>query len=97
MPSNETVELGNVDSVMFRCRHTSPEAVIGWLVNESSVGHFPDFTTGSINENGAVVVYTLTIPARSEYNGTKVVCEAFFRDGSPTEATPPATLKFRLG
>lgn len=68
---------------MLRCRHTSPGTIIGWRMNVlSPVSAFPDITTGFIIENGTVV-YTLSIPARSEYNGTEVVCLAVFRDGSP--------------
>ena len=89
------IELGSTGttSAVHRCRHTSQEAIIGWRVNASSPGLFPDITTGSINENGALV-YTLTIPARSEYNGTVVVCVALFTDGTPPESTPPATVIF---
>ena len=83
-------------SAVYRCRHTSPQAIIGWRVNGSSLVQFPDITTGSIDENGALV-YTLTIPARSEYNGTVVVCLALFTDGTPPESTPPATVTFIAG
>ena len=95
-PSSEIIELGSKIQVMCRCRHMSPEAVIGWRVNGSSVGQFPNITTSSNDENGARV-YSLTIPARSEYNMTEVVCQALFTDGSPTESTPPATLIFTAG
>ena len=92
------IELGStsITSAVHRCRHTSREAIIGWRVNGSLLGQFPDITTGSINENGALV-YTLTIPARSEYNGTVVVCVALFTDGTPSESTPPATVIFSAG
>ena len=88
--------LGSVELVDFRCRHQSPEAIIGWLVNGSSVGQFPDITIGSVTEDGTKV-YTLTIPARSEYNKTTVVCVALFVNGSPPESTPPTTLMFHTG
>ena len=39
-------------------------------------------------------VYTLTIPAEPQYNGTVVECLAIFFDGSPTEVTPIATILF---
>lgn len=93
VPSNEIyiINLGSVKQVVFRCRHTSSEAIIGWRVNGSSVVQFPNISSGSINENGNVV-YTLTIPTRSKYNGTMVVCVAHFIDGNPPESTPPATL-----
>ena len=82
-----------METVTYRCCHTSPEAIIGWTVNGSSAGLFPDITTGSAGESGTIV-FTLTIPARSEYNGTQVVCVAVFLDGSLTELTPPAILTF---
>ena len=91
VPFNEIINLGSVEQVVLRCRHTSSEAIIGWRVNGSTIGRFPDIISGSVNENGAVI-YTLTIPARSEYNGTVVVCIAIFMDGNPTESTPPAIL-----
>ena len=53
-----------MSAVHTRRHHTSPEAIIGWRVNGLSFRQFPDITTGSINEDGAIV-YTLTIPARS--------------------------------
>ena len=91
VPSNETINLRSMELVVFRCSHMSSEAIIVWLVNGSLGLYCPDITTGSISENGTPV-YTLIIPARSEYNGTEVVCVAVFTDGSPTETTPPATL-----
>ena len=92
------IELGStgITSAVHRCCHTSQEAIIGWRVNGSSPRLFPDITSGSIIENGTLV-YTLTIPARSEYNGTEVQCVAAFFDGSPTELTPPATVTFSAG
>ena len=59
-------------------------------------GHFPDITTGSVNETGTIV-NTLTIPASVEYNGTEVECVVVFLDGSPNELTPSATLTFHIG
>ena len=80
---------------VYRCRHSSSEAIIGWTVNGSSVGLFPDIISGSIRENGTLV-YTLIIPARSEYSETNVVCMAFFSNGS-FERTLPATLTIFVG
>ena len=37
-------------------------------------------------------VYTPTIPAEPQYNGTVVECVVVFFDGSPSEVTPAATL-----
>ena len=38
------------------------------------------------------MVFTLTITARPDYNGTEVVCVAIFDDGNPKEQTEPALL-----
>ena len=90
--------MGSGEPIVCRCLHTSPEAIISWLVNGSSLtsGLFPDIKTDSVVENGTIV-YTLTIPARSEYNRAEVECVAFFLDGSPTETTLPAILTIDPG
>ena len=87
-----TVKLGTVIPPS-RCRHTSSSAFINWLVNGLPVGRFPDIRSGSVNEDGNIV-YTLTIPAEPQYNGTVVECVAFFLDGSPPEVSSPATIIF---
>ena len=71
----------------------SPEAIIAWRVNRSSIVHFSDISTDSIREKG-VLVFTLTIPIRSEYSGIEVVCLAVFLNGSSIQTiqSPPATL-----
>ena len=96
-PVNITLLLGSVKEVaVFRCQHHSPDPYISWRVNGTSIRHFPDIIEGSIRENGTEVTNTLTIPARSEYNGTEVVCLAFSDDGS-REETPPAKLYVMRG
>ena len=75
---------------MFRCGYWSSSTRISWRVNGSSASQFPSIVIGSLIDNGNVV-NTLTIPARSEYNGTEVVCVAIFSNGSYKE-TFPATL-----
>ena len=86
------IEIGGEPAV-FRCRHVSVEAIIGWRVNGSSAVLFPDIELRSIRENG-VKMCTLSIPARSEYNETEVICQAIVRNGSQVvfESTPPAIL-----
>ena len=91
IPANITVELGTA-TPPYRCRHTSSGAIITWLVNNILLsGQFRDIRSLSINEDG-IIVYTLTIPAEPQYNGTVVECVAIFLDGSPTEVSPAATL-----
>ena len=95
-PSNETINLGSVELAVCRCRHTLQEAIIGWRINGLPADMFPDIVVGSLRENGNLV-HTLSIPARSEYNGTIVVCVALFTNGSPPESTPPASVIFYAG
>ena len=91
IPANVTIELGTA-LPPYRCQYTSSDAHISWRVNGSSSGLFPDIRSDSVNESGNMV-YTLTIPAEPQYNGTVVECVAFFLDGSfPTEVSPPATI-----
>ena len=95
VPSNETIELESVELVVCRCRHMLPNAVIGWTVNRKPVMQFPDITSSSVNESDTLV-YTLTIPAKLEFNETVVVCVAVF-DMFQFESTPPAKLIFHAG
>ena len=89
IPANVTVELRTA-TPPFRCHHTSSDADIIWRVNGSSVRRFPDIRSGSVNEDGNTV-YTLTIPAEPQYNGTAVECLAILFNGS-RETTPAATI-----
>ena len=98
-PSPMLLKLGREDKAVFRCRHLSSEAIIGWRVNGSPPGHgqFSIVTPSSVSENSNLV-YTLTIPARIEYNGTEVVCLAISLDGPlDLESTPPVALVIRTG
>lgn len=79
--------MGSEQEAVFRCRHRSTGAIIGWRVNETAVEIFSDITPYSIRENGSII-YMLTIPVKSEYNETEVVCVALFYDGSQPEETP---------
>ena len=79
-----------MESAKFHCRYWNSNTRIAWKVNDLSMSQFPDITTGSLIENGNKV-NTLTIPVRSEYNGTEVVCLALFQNGS-YEETLPATM-----
>ena len=92
------LKLGREDEAVFRCRHLSSEAIIGWRVNGSPPGHgkYSYITPKPITENGTLV-YTLPIPARIEYNETEVVCVAVFLIDRQAELTPPVTLIVRTG
>lgn len=95
-PTNISLPVGFGEKAVFRCRHQSAEVFIVWTLNRSQPEQFSDITIGSLHENSSTV-FTLTIPARSEYNGTVVVCRAFLKDGSSTEATPPVMLTIIAG
>lgn len=93
---NITLPIGSETNAVFRCRHQSLEAIIVWRVDGLPRRRFPNITISSISEGGNAVDL-LIIPARSEYNGTEVECEAFFRNGSQPEVTPPAILTIIAG
>lgn len=97
-PSNITLPVGSGTDAVFRCRHSTAD-YISWMVNELSHRHFPeDIVTSSANDHNGTLVSTLTIPARLQYNGTKVVCVAIFFSGSPTPIkTPPVILTVLAG
>ena len=80
-PLNITKHASRMETAVFHCHHWRSNKIT-WRVNGSSVSQFPGITARSNN---------LTIPARLEYNGTRVTCLAFFSNGSHEE-TPPATL-----
>ena len=94
IPSPVTIEVENgvEKNAVFRCRHQRIDARISWLINGSSSRLYPDVVDGFIRDSNGTLVDTLTIPAIPEYNGTEVVCEATFIDGSPREVTPLADL-----
>ena len=87
-----TLQVENGSMAIFKCRHNSANT-IGWSVNGSSVRQSHGITQNIINNT----LYILTIPAMLEYNGTVVMCQAFFGDGSPTEVTTPAILTVITG
>ena len=90
IPANVMAELG-IAIPPSRCRHMTSDAHISWRVNGSPVAQFPDIRSGSVNESG-IIVYTLTIPAELQYNGTVVECVAVLFDGSLPEVSPAATI-----
>ena len=80
---------------VFKCWHRSLDRDINWRVNGTFYRNFPDITRGSIKENGRIVTDTLMIPARSEFNGTEVVCLATANGFN--EETFPAKLLIMKG
>ena len=91
-PSNMSVLSGVQTEAVFRCQHSTADGIV-WRVNERPLREFPNITVGSIS-----LVHTLTVPARTEYNGTEVVCVAVFLDESlPNEETLPAILTIIAG
>ena len=78
----------------FPCQHdTAP--IITWIVNNTASSNI-DVDVGIMTctsplPNGPPL-HTLKIPSDREYNMTEVVCVALFRDGSPTQTTPPVYL-----
>ena len=88
-----TVEFdsGVNQTVVFRCRHERPDAIIGWELNETSSRLDSNVVDSFIMEMG-VRIDTLTVPVIPTYNNTEVVCSAFV-DGN-TEDSPAATLTF---
>ena len=93
-PYSVTIEVedgGEMDAV-FRCRHQRIDARISWQINRSISVLYPDVVDDFIQDSNGTCIDTLTILAIPEYNGTEVVCEATFFDGSPNEVTPAADL-----
>ena len=81
------------EDAVFGCRHPTAD-LIDWIVNGSMIGTNPppDIYLGIVQGDNETLVDTLTILGRPEYNGTVVVCEAFFRNGSRSELSPEALL-----
>ena len=91
IPSSQVVSVG--EEAVFKCRHPTAD-FIDWFVNGSLVGRNPppDVLPGVVQGDDGTTVHTLTIVGHPEYNGTVVVCEAFFRDGPRSELSPAALL-----
>ena len=91
IPSSQVVSIG--EEAVFQCRHPTAD-LTDWIVNGSLVGSNPppDVLPGAFQTDHGTVVNTLTIVGRPEYNGTVVVCEAYFREGPRSELSPEAWL-----
>ena len=95
IPSSKVVSIG--EEAVFQCRYPAAD-FIDWFVNGSSVGTDPppNVYTSIIQTDNGTTVNTLTIVGRPEYNGTVVVCEAFFRDGFLSVLSPEALLLIKF-
>ena len=90
-----TYEVSTGAEAVFRCRHPTAD-IIKWRVNGSLVErNSTDITLATVYDSAGTanqMVYTLTIIARAEYNGSMVVCVAQFDEGASDEQTQPALL-----
>ena len=84
--------IGSDEEAVFRCSHESVGVGILWLIDGTFFqnGQLSGVMTAFVNESGTIV-HTLSIPARSEYNGMEVECIANFVNALP-ERTPPVIL-----
>ena len=82
------------EEAIFMCHHPTAD-LIDWFINGSLVGANPppDIFPSTILDDNGTIVDTLSIVGRPEYNGTVVVCEAFFRDGRQSQFSPEVLLQ----
>ena len=80
-------------TAVFTCEVTD-DAAVGWLVNGTFTSRLPEEIRDDIDIEVPVggLVHTLTIPARVEYNLTRVQCEAQEFRGAGFEISDNATL-----
>ena len=79
---------------IFRCHHPSNKSNVVWLIDDSPSDNFPEVMS---DVESGTLFHTLIIPATSRYNGSKIVCLAFFTDGSPTDISPPVMFTIKGG
>lgn len=81
------------EEAVFRCRYPTALFIL-WRVNDSLVGRDSprDISPNTTRDDNGNLVDTLTITARPEYNGTRVVGVARFDNGVPDEQTDAAML-----
>ena len=77
---------------VFNCQHLSANDV-EWLLNGTSLERAGvRNVSSSVQFNGNIKHYTLSIVTHLEYNQTTVECVATFNDGSPPQFTGAVTL-----
>ena len=74
---------------MFTCEIDGD--LLGWKINGTVLEHLPqeirsDFMDSDTNTPEGTIVENLTIPARAEYNGTRVQCLVVTLGGSSDES-----------
>ena len=83
-PDDRTVFLDDEDGAFFSC-NTRDSSSTHWRLNETDYDDLPsqlqDDLTIHILSASVSVVLQLSIPARAEYNGTRVQCVAESDDG----------------
>ena len=94
-PENTTVYQGQ--SAVFTCE--TDGGLAGWKINDSLIGDLPaeillHLSVTSTDTANGTIVGELTIPARVEYNGTRVQCVVLTFGGSPAESET-VTLKMQ--
>ena len=84
--------MGIGEEAVFRCQNIRAVFVF-WKFNGSMVTQNPppDITPATTRDENNRLVNTLTIVARSEFNGTQVECGAILQNGS-TILTPSVEL-----
>ena len=93
-PRSQTVNEG--EPATFRCQHPRASFIVWTLNNESLDQHPPQNLFQQIifdSTGNDVELLTISALAVVEFNGTIVVCEAHFIDGSPPEISSPAVLR----
>ena len=93
-PLTLAVEQG---TATFQCQHPLADG-INWLLNGTPVTRAGlANVSSSIQSQGSVATYTLSIGALIEYSQTTVECVATFIDGSPLQFTEPVMLLIQGG
>ena len=92
-PENTTAFLDQ--TAVFKCETTG--GITSWIINGTLIELLPpeihrDLPETGKNTPGGTRLENLTIPARAEYNGTRVQCVVFTADGLSAVESDNATL-----
>lgn len=77
-------------TALFHCRHPTAD-IIGWRINGTSPSSF-NFPVSDVVSSIEGEKHTLSINARSIYNGSIVECVAIFLDGQQQQISTAAVL-----